>query len=554
MRTTIAELMDSSGVTFGTSGARGLVSAMTDRVCFAYTDAFLQHLERENRAHPSMQVAVAGDLRSSTPRIIRAITRAIVERGYEPVLCGRIPSPALALFGFKRRIPSIMVTGSHIPDDRNGIKFNAPDGEILKDDETSIRMQHVAVPNCFDTQGMLNTHTELPENDTAAREYVRRYTEAFPDRLLEGKDIGLYAHSAVGKNLLHEILESIGAKVTRIADSDVFIPVDTEAIRPEDVTLALQSAAEQKLDAIVSTDGDGDRPLISDERGRWLRGDIAGVLCAKQLGADVVVTPVTSNTVVEECGYFEQVVRTRIGSPYVIEAMTMLADRLHASSTSSSMTSHGPESLPRSGPIPPTPSSMAESSISTPDPYSVPPATSAYRSHSSLDSHAGRRRDKCVVGYEANGGFLTATPINTPAGRLDPLPTRDAVIVHIAILWAMASSQNTISSLVASLPPRFTWSDRLRNFPTEISHAKLREFDRGGFAMIADAFGSFGYATAVNWTDGMRVTFLDGNVVHIRASGNAPELRCYTESSSDEEARYWNARVMELAETWMNRS
>jgi phosphomannomutase len=44
--------------------------------------------------------------------------------GYRPVNCGKIPSPAVALFGLENKIPAIMVTGSHIPDDRNGIKFN----------------------------------------------------------------------------------------------------------------------------------------------------------------------------------------------------------------------------------------------------------------------------------------------------------------------------------------------------------------------------------------------------------------------------------------------
>jgi hypothetical protein len=46
------------------------------------------------------------------------------------VNCGFIPSPAVALYGITREIPSIMVTGSHIPDDRNGIKFNQCNGRF----------------------------------------------------------------------------------------------------------------------------------------------------------------------------------------------------------------------------------------------------------------------------------------------------------------------------------------------------------------------------------------------------------------------------------------
>lgn len=88
-------------------------------------------------------MALVGDLRSSTPRILGACAQAVQDLGGEPVFCGLVPTPAMALWAFKHKIPSIMVTGSHIPDDRNGIKFYPPDGEILKQDEIGIRQQKV---------------------------------------------------------------------------------------------------------------------------------------------------------------------------------------------------------------------------------------------------------------------------------------------------------------------------------------------------------------------------------------------------------------------------
>ena len=129
----IAHVMERSGVGFGTSGARGLVSAMTDEVCYLYTRAFLQQLGGSGGAMD--RVAVAGDLRPSTGRIMAAVVQAIRDAGLSPVHCGRIPSPALAWYGLRQGVPSVMVTGSHIPDDRNGIKFNRADGEISKADE-----------------------------------------------------------------------------------------------------------------------------------------------------------------------------------------------------------------------------------------------------------------------------------------------------------------------------------------------------------------------------------------------------------------------------------
>ena len=76
-RVAIAELMDSSGVKFGTSGARGLVSALTDRVAYAYCSAFLGYLERSGKLSPRSRVALGGDLRSSTERILRAVVAAV---------------------------------------------------------------------------------------------------------------------------------------------------------------------------------------------------------------------------------------------------------------------------------------------------------------------------------------------------------------------------------------------------------------------------------------------------------------------------------------------
>src|SRR5579859_3137670 len=146
MKISIRDLMLKSGVAFGTSGARGLATAMTDSVCYAYAKGFLQYLESiGDLKRTNEQVAVAGDYRPSTSRVMEAVCRAAEDLGYRPVNCGKIPSPAVALYGLENRIPSIMVTGSHIPDDRNGIKFNKRAGEVLKADELGMSSQVVEI-------------------------------------------------------------------------------------------------------------------------------------------------------------------------------------------------------------------------------------------------------------------------------------------------------------------------------------------------------------------------------------------------------------------------
>ena len=291
---------------------------MSNPVCYAYTRAFLQAMHAEGVIQPGADVILAGDLRPSTPRILAAVARAVEDGGYRPGFAGMVPSPAVAFHAMQRGAASIMVTGSHIPDDRNGIKFNRPDGEILKQDEARIRDQLVTLPEPFPQIAA----SELPAIDATAGEmYIERYLQFLPENCLKALKVGVYEHSGVGRDLLRLILQQLGAEVTPLARSDTFIPVDTEAVRDEDSRLAQQWASEHGFDAIVSTDGDADRPLIADQHGHWLRGDIVGILCAQFMGVNVVVTPVSSNTVVEACGWFRRVYRTRIGSPYVIEQM-----------------------------------------------------------------------------------------------------------------------------------------------------------------------------------------------------------------------------------------
>src|ERR1700743_1732688 len=99
MKISIQELMAQSGVAFGTSGARGLATAMTDSVCYAYTRGFLQYLESIGELkRAGGRGAGGGDFRPSSDRVMAAVCRAAEDMDYRPVNCGKVPSPAVALF------------------------------------------------------------------------------------------------------------------------------------------------------------------------------------------------------------------------------------------------------------------------------------------------------------------------------------------------------------------------------------------------------------------------------------------------------------------------
>ena len=160
-----------------------------------------------------------------------------------------------------------------------------------------------------------------------------------------------------------------------------------------------------------------------------------------------------------------------------------------------------------------------------------------------------------VVGYEANGGFLTASDIEVNGKTLSALPTRDAVIVHISIILLSIQKNKTISELVMTLPQRFTASNRLKEFPTEKSKQIIVDVCSGELERdiqeIEKAFRSqFGKVKSTDITDGLRITFENEEAVHLRPSGNAPEFRCYNEASTEKRAVEMNNICMKIMESW----
>jgi phosphomannomutase len=477
-------------LSFGTSGLRGLIADMTDLECYINTRGFIAFLEQHHNLFKPCKIALAGDLRDSTPRLLSAVNKGIIDSGYTPDWCGFIPTPALTLYGLRRHIPSIMVTGSHIPADRNGIKFNRADGEIMKTDENNIKacvatireQLYTSAPHevSFDVNGMSNKLRKLNEANTYARdEYMERYQSVFSPDMLDGKHIVVYQHSAVGRDMLVEILAALGARVTAVQRSDIFIPIDTENITPEDRD-NFQSIAKEFPDnfAIVSTDGDSDRPFLIDELGMFHRGDVLGLVCAQELQSDTVTIPITASDALDEVLTNNGVsyTKTKIGSPYVINVMQQAA-----------------------------------------------------------------KTSQRATGWEVNGGFMTAQSITYKNGTLEALPTRDAFLPLLTTLSQATTKKCAVSTLFEAFPARFTQAGLIDNFSQGISQkviSLLSENSKTSKSLLEKIFNKslgFNDVRAIDTTDGVRLTFNNRDVVHIRPSGNAPQLRIY--ATADSQAR-----------------
>jgi phosphomannomutase len=341
----------------------------------------------------------------------------------------------------------------------------------------------------------------------------------------------VYQHSAVGRDLLPRILRELGADVSTGGRSEEFVPIDTENITDEQLDRLdeLAVAAESDgaaLDAIVSTDGDSDRPLVTavlsaaearahGRRVRFLSGDLLGIVVAEYLNADAAAVPISANDAVErrmsERGVFLR--KSKIGSPYVVSALNEIRD---------------------------------------------------------AGTHSR------IVGWEANGGFLTDSPLALAAGILTELPTRDATLPILANLLAAVEQRIDLATLWSRLPARFGRAGLIDNVPTPVSRAILerllptdgtvevdfaageRVLDRsrpGAAPVVLSSAAAaawmdrratlarffteklgFDDIVRINVLDGVRISFRNGDVAHVRPSGNAPQLRIYANSDSQSRA------------------
>ncbi|MBF0217105.1 MAG: hypothetical protein HQL30_08945 [Candidatus Omnitrophica bacterium] len=554
-------------LSFGTSGLRDTVLNMTDMECYINAMGFIAYLEMKGEFTAGTVVALGADRRPSSPRIKRAVAAAVRDRGGVVDDQGLTPSPALAFYAASKKIPSVMVTGSHIPADRNGIKFTKPEGEVLKSDEKGI-LENVLSErkkvysqdperSMFDGSGMfkegpaLEAGLLLGAQDAGGEAngmYVERYSGLFgSDFFPKGAKIFLYEHSAVGRDIVKEIFTRIGVEVyapdvsvdieysgikeKAFLRSSEFVPVDTESVSARTMAVFKKVMLDKGIDIGISLDGDSDRPLLAYrvyKEGKplaevsYVTGDILGLLSVlglESLGVkiDAVCCPVSANDAIAQVLSPKglEITETKIGSPYVIAAMN---DSIKANSS-------------------------------------------------------GKSGSWAVCSWESNGGFLTGTDLTIRGKILKALPTRDAVLPLISVIHSAYREGTGISGLLKGLPPRFTYADRRKEFPTAKSKAIIGKIspsgernirqavfmgDRGVILenwngqksgvdkdgellaikqLLEKAYAGFPEIKSLNYTDGVRVIFGNGEISHLRPSGNAPEFRNYAIADSPERAR-----------------
>jgi phosphomannomutase len=180
-----------------------------------------------------------------------------------------------------------------------------------------------------------------------------------------------------------------------------------------------------------------------------------------------------------------------------------------------------------------------------------------------------------VCGWEANGGFLTGSDFERNGKTLKALPTRDAMLPILAVLFSAREKGIGLTELFSRLPARYSKAALLRKFPHAVSRRIIERFSPPDPVIQTVTFDSdsvtvvdsstdqivgaeatfsalrairselgrfftpalgFGEIVKIDYTDGVRVYFSNGDIAHVRPSGNADELRIYAVADSQARA------------------
>jgi phosphoglucosamine mutase len=302
---------------FGTDGVRGAANS-------ELTAAFALQLGRAAARVLGASIAyVGGDSRISTPMLEAAIVAGLATEGVEVHRLGLAPTPAVAFHAARDGAMGAVVSASHNPYHDNGIKLFAPGGTKLPDDvEDRIEEQLHALGGPDRAPGRV---IDAPAVDEA---YVDHLVAALAGRSLGGLRVVVDAANGAASRVAGPALRAAGADVSVINDAPDGMNINAGCGATAPSALAAE-VVRVGAHAGLALDGDGDRLIAVDERGRTVDGDHVIAICARDLhargelhAATVVVTVMTNlgfRLAMERDGI--DVVETPVGDRYVLDAL-----------------------------------------------------------------------------------------------------------------------------------------------------------------------------------------------------------------------------------------
>ncbi len=307
---------------FGTNGVRGVVNEFL-------TPDFVLKMGKAIGTEMHGNIAVATDTRTSNVMLKDALIAGILSTGSSVVDLGVIPTPALQL-----RVKSgsftggVMVTASHNPPQFNGVKAIAPDGtEASKDEEDRIEdafyRENFKVAE-WNGIGMLSARHD------AADSYIRAIVERVDAEAIRERKFTVVLDCSNGASVYTApyLLEALGVRVITLnSQPQGSFPGHESEPTPENLRDLAKTVKNVGADMGIAHDGDADRAVFIDERGRYIPGELSLALIAREIirnrKGTIAVVPVSTPSVVEEAirEFDGRTVYTRVGSPVVARKM-----------------------------------------------------------------------------------------------------------------------------------------------------------------------------------------------------------------------------------------
>ena len=314
---------------FGTDGLRGPVNIfpMTPEIALRLGLAAGQYFRNGKKRH---RVVIGKDTRLSGYVFETALTSGLCANGMDVFLVGPLPTPAISFITRNMRADlGVVISASHNPFMDNGIKFFDRDGFKLADEvEDEISALVMAGDSNWEYPKPLEVGRARKIEDSVGR-YIVYLKNSFPDSMtLDGLKIVLDCAHGAAYRVAPVVFEELGAEVVTIGDrpNGININEDCGSLHPEHIS---RMVVEKGADIGLALDGDADRLIVVDEKGRILDGDQIMALCARNLmkrhalAGNTLVATVMSNMALEifmrEQG--GRLLRTPVGDRHVVEAM-----------------------------------------------------------------------------------------------------------------------------------------------------------------------------------------------------------------------------------------
>ncbi|HLM44632.1 MAG TPA: phosphoglucosamine mutase [Myxococcaceae bacterium] len=314
---------------FGTDGVRGVanVHPMTAEVAMQLGRALAYLIRNGPHRH---RVIIGKDTRLSGYMLEQALAAGLTSMGVDVDLVGPLPTPGIAnLTTSMRADAGAVISASHNPYQDNGIKFFWRDGFKLPD-ETEAKIEELVASGAIDS--IRPTATKIGRAfrlEDARGRYIVFLKTTFPRELtLEGLTVVVDCANGAAYKTAPAVLEELGAKVITLGVQPDGKNINHKcgALHPENLSRAV---VKHGAHIGIALDGDADRLIVVDEKGKVVDGDAIMAICTgelvtrKELKKKTLVSTVMSNIGLERAvaRWGVKVVRTKVGDRYVVEEM-----------------------------------------------------------------------------------------------------------------------------------------------------------------------------------------------------------------------------------------